>query len=225
MAGFMTYWSKEYIKRLKQAGDHEKLSVIFGSHHTVMPSISSVKVGDVIYPVTLADGAFVVMAKLPVEKIEVAFEYLVRETGQIHHALVPDGFAIEHEYSSQSGRAGEVFYLTNIRAKFNHKSELPEGTKILILREMAAKPHLFHQEPQSCCAAVAASGTQGSTISMRPMPVEVLPTLRFGPDKSKEKPLKLNKNNVPIISSLSGFLRRMNTDTQEIFERAFLYER
>lgn len=33
------------------------------------------------------------------EKIEEAFDYLMRETGQIHSALVPDGFALEHEYT------------------------------------------------------------------------------------------------------------------------------
>lgn len=73
MAGFMSYWSKDYIKSLKKAGDNGELSIIFGSHHTSMPSISSVKVGDLIYPVTLAKGTLCVMGKLPVEKIEIAF--------------------------------------------------------------------------------------------------------------------------------------------------------
>lgn len=68
MAGFMTYWTKDYIKSLKQAEDHGEQSVIFGSHHTSIPSISSVKVGDVIYPVTLAQGTLCVMGKLPVKK-------------------------------------------------------------------------------------------------------------------------------------------------------------
>lgn len=182
MAGYMTYWSKEYIRGLKKAGDNGALSVIFGSHHTKMPSIASVKVGDVIYPVTLADGRLCVMAKLPVEKIEAAFDYLMRETGGIHGALAPDDLAI---------------------------------------RQMKEKPHKFHQEPQTCCAKLAASGTQGSGIEARPLPLEVIPDLRFGPVRSKQKPLRLDKNGIPTIVSLSGAVCRMSEETQAIFESVF----
>lgn len=215
MAGFMTYWSKDYIKRLKKAEDNGALSVIFGSHHTSMPSISSVNVGDVIYPVTLAEGTLCVMGKLPVEKIEVAFDYLMRETGQIHSALVPDGFALEHEYT-----AGGIFYMTNV-GKYENRDDLPKDTKILIPKELKEKSHKYHQEPQSCCAAFAALGTHGSIITVRSLPLEVLPELRFGPAKSEKKPLKFDKNGIPIISTLSGFLRCMSEDTQRIFETVF----
>ena len=54
MAGFITYWPKEYIKNIKEAGEIGDLSVIFGSHHTKMPSIPSVKTGDVIDPVAFS---------------------------------------------------------------------------------------------------------------------------------------------------------------------------
>lgn len=213
MAGFMTYWSKDYIKSLHKAGDHGALTVIFGSHHTSMPSISRVKVGDVIYPVTLAEGTLCVMGKLPVEKIEIAFDYLMRETGQQHSALVPDGFAIEIERS-----IGGVFYQTS----HGCVEDPPERAQILRESDLKSIPHKFHQEPQTCCAAFAASGIHGSMITVRPLPLEVLPELRFGPAKSEKKPLKLDKNAVPIISTLSGFLRCMSEATQEQFERLFL---
>lgn len=216
MAGFMTYWSKEYIKGLKKAGDNGALSVIFGSHHTKMPSISSVKVGDIIYPVTLADGTLQVMGRLPVEKTERAFDYLMRETGSVHSALVPDGFAVQHKYY-----AGGTFYRTNTE-KYERREDLPEGTKILILEELEEKPHKFHQVPQTCCAALAASGTCGSVIKARPLPLEVIPELRFGPSKSKQKPLRLDKNGIPTIVSLSGSVRRMSEETQKIFESVFM---
>ena len=215
MAGFITYWPKDYIKSLKKAGDTGELSVIFGSHHSKMPSIASVKTGDVIYPVTLAEGTLCVMARLPIEKIEVAFDYLIRETGQIHSALVPDGYALEHEY-----RAGGVFYMCN-SGKYEDRKDLPEGTKVLIPKEMKEKPHKFHQEPQTCCAKTAASGSHGSKIETRPLPVELLPELRFGP-KNKEKPLKLGKDGIPSVVSLSGFVRQMSAETEGIFEKIFL---
>lgn len=214
MAGFMTYWPKEYIKNIKKAGDTGELSVIFGSHHTKMLSISSVRAGDVIYPVTLAEGTLCVMARLPVERIEVAFDYLIRETGQIHDALVPDGYALEHEYKS-----GGIFYRTN-SDKYEDKKDLPVGTIILIPNEMEAKPHKFHQEPQTCCAKLAATGNHGSKIETRPLPLEVLSELRFGP-KNKVKPLKLDKNGIPSIVSLSGFVRQMSAETEAIFEHLF----
>lgn len=214
MAGFITYWPKDYIKSLKKAGDTGELSVIFGSQHTKMPSIASVKAGDVIYPVTLAEGTLCVMARLPVEKIEIAFDYLIRETGQIHSALVPEGYALEHEY-----RSGGVFYMCNSE-KYEDRKDLPEGTKILVPKEMEGKPHKFHQEPQTCCANTAASGSHGSKIEARPLPVEILPELQFGP-RNKEKPLKLGKDGIPSVVSLSGFVRRMSSETEEIFEKLF----
>lgn len=214
MAGFMTYWSKDYIKSLHKAGDHGALTVIFGSHHTSMPSISRVKVGDVIYPVTLAEGTLCVMGKLPVEKIEIAFDYLMRETGQQHSALVPDGFAMEIERS-----IGGVFYQTS----HGCVEDPPEGAQILRESDLKSIPHKFHQEPQTCCAKLAVSGTQGMLIYPRPLPVECLPELRFGPTQKKEMPLKLNDKGVPTAMTLSS-TRRMSEATQEQFERLFSTE-
>lgn len=91
----------------------------------------------------------------------------------------------------------------------------------LAVGQMKEKPHKFHQEPQTCCAKLAASGTQGSGIEARPLPLEVIPNLRFGPVKSKQKPLRLDKNGIPTIVSLSGAVRRMSVETQAIFESVF----
>lgn len=73
------------------------IRVVLGSIHTKMPSIANIKVGDVIYPVTLEDGTLTVMARLPVEKVEYAFDYLLRETGEYNGALVPEGVAVEEK--------------------------------------------------------------------------------------------------------------------------------
>lgn len=217
MAGYITYWSKEHVRNLKKAGDDGALSVIFGSRHTMMPSISKVKKGDVIYPVTLAEGTLCVLAKLPVEKIEIAFEYLIRETGLIYSALVPDGYAVEHERAPE---IGGVFYSTS-NGIVDCKADLSDGLQLLIEKDMQEKPHKFHQQPQTCCASLAASGTYGSKIAIRPLPIELIPQLRFGPTKSKQKALRLNKDGVPTVVSLSGFVRRMSEETQEIFESMF----
>jgi hypothetical protein len=87
MAGFITYWPKEHIKRLVKEKDNGLITVIFGSVHTKMPSIKSVKLGDTIYPVTIMDNEFYVVARLPVETIEPAYDYLVRELGNKCGAL------------------------------------------------------------------------------------------------------------------------------------------
>lgn len=90
MAGFITYWPKEQIRELKKNKDNGPIQVVFGSIHTKMPSIKCVKEGDVIYPVTVSDGTLCVVARLPVEKIEPAYEYLVRELGNPCGALIPE---------------------------------------------------------------------------------------------------------------------------------------
>ena len=91
MSGFITYFPKEQVKALEKAGDKGPISVIFGSIHTKMPSIKSVKVGDIIYPITLTDGTINVLARLPVEEIEVAYDYCVRELGNSFGSLTPEG--------------------------------------------------------------------------------------------------------------------------------------
>lgn len=91
MAGYITYFPKEQIKTLEKDKDYRPIKVIFGSIHTKMPSIQSVKIGDIIYPVTIMNGNLYAIARLPVENIEIAYDYLVRELGNSCGALVPDG--------------------------------------------------------------------------------------------------------------------------------------
>ncbi len=90
MSGYVTFWSKDYVKRLEKSGDKGPFTVVYGSHHTRMPSISSVKTGDIIYPVAILKGTLCVMARLEVDRIEPAFDFLMRETGRRYSALVPD---------------------------------------------------------------------------------------------------------------------------------------
>ena len=114
------------------------ITVIFGSIHTKMPSIKSVKVGDVIYPVTLVNNSLYVAAKMPVEQIE-----------------------------------------------------------------------------------VAALSEHGSTIKLRLIPSEKIKELRFGATKSKQKPLKIDKNGNPSILSVSSCIRKMSDETKIIFDSVF----
>ena len=48
MAGYMVYWPGEQIRKLKKAKDTGPIRVVLGSVHSRMPSIASVKVGDVV---------------------------------------------------------------------------------------------------------------------------------------------------------------------------------
>lgn len=100
MSGYITYWPKEQIKKLEKDKDNGPIQVIFGSIHTRMPSIKSVKEGDVIYPVTVSGGTLCVVARLPVEKIEPAYEYLIRELGNRCSALIPDGMDWQDYYTT-----------------------------------------------------------------------------------------------------------------------------
>lgn len=186
MAGFITYWPKDQIKKLNKAKDDGPITVIFGSIHTKMPSIKSAGIGDTIYPVTIMGNTLYVAAKLPVEKIEPAYQYLIRELGNRCGALIPDGMD------------SDAYYNTPINL------------------------HKCHQKPFNCCSETAAVSTHGSSIILRPMPKEMIPQLRFGPIKSKQKALRLDKNGNPSIISVSSNVRRMSDETQCIFESLFL---
>ena len=54
MAGYMVYWPQDRVKELQKAGDEGPIKVVFGSVHARMPAITSVKVGDIVFPITLS---------------------------------------------------------------------------------------------------------------------------------------------------------------------------
>ena len=185
MAGYITYWPKEQIRKLEKEKDNGPITVIFGSVHTKMPSIKSVRVGDVIYPVTITNNSLYVVGKMPVQQIESAYEYLIRELGNRCCALIPEG-ANETEY-----------YDTPI------------------------KPHRCHQMPFNCCSETAAQSEHGSKIKLRLIPSDKINELRFGPTKSKQKPLRVDKNGNPSILSVSSCIRKMSDETKVIFDSVF----
>lgn len=130
MSGYIVYWSKDFISELNRHNDTGPLCVIFGGRHKSMPSISKVRTGDVIFPVTLSGGQLKVMARLPVENIENASEYLIRETGCGISIPIPDRLA---EFIQQAER---------INCKFHQRPQTcadlaASGTKGSLIKERA----------------------------------------------------------------------------------------
>lgn len=219
MSGFIIYWPQEQIRKLKKAKDSGPIQVVLGSIHTKMPSIAKVKVSDIIYPVTLENGALYVMARLPVEKVESAFDYLLRETGDRQAALIPQDTA----YECIAYRGDDPSFLTADGSRYNHIEDLPsEITRIEYLANRKAIPHFCHQDPFNCCSETAASGAKGSSIEPRPISKEKIPELLFGPTKTKQKPLKINSKGELTTLSLSGFARKMSEETKEYFDTLFI---
>ncbi len=216
MNGYITFWSKEYVKELEKHNDNGKICVVYGSQHQRMPSISSIKKDDIIYPVAIRNGTLCVMARMPVEKIEPAFDYLIRETGHYHSSLIPEGILIR-----SNGVYGE-FNMFSGGSGYTDKITLPDNIHTVIYESsFVSKPHRFHQEPITCCAKIAASSENGSLIFPRPIPLETVKTLKFGRTKSTQKPLRLDKKGNLTSISLSGFTRKMSDETFEIFEKLF----
>ena len=89
MAHYMVYWPQDRVEELKKAGDRGPIKVVLGSIHSRMPTIVSIKVGDVVFPVTLMKKRLYAMARLPVTHRECAFDYCMRELGRQHGALIP----------------------------------------------------------------------------------------------------------------------------------------
>lgn len=208
MAYYMVFWPQDRVQQLMKAKDEGPIRVVLGSIHARMPTIASVKVGDVVFVVSLIKKKLYAMARLPVTHREPAFDYLIRETGNYHESLIPKDKVIEF-------RPG--FYWTGDSRSYRSFGEIPAEYQFV---PQAEKPHLLHQEPFNCCSQWAAWGEEGSSIAPRPVPDELIPQLRFGYPKSKEKALRLDKNGNILVMSLTA-TRRMSEETAQIFEGLF----
>lgn len=217
MAGYIVYWPQEQVRKLQKAQDTGPIRVVLGSIHTKMPSIAKVKVGDVLYPVTLKEGMLYVMARLPVERTEAAFDYLLRETGYRQAALIPEGTA----YEEMAWRGGKTTFRTAHAGSVDREALPASITRIELWADRQPIPHLCHQEPFNCCAQTAASGTKGSAIRPRPVPEEKLSELLFGPSRAKQRPLRRNAQGELTALSLSGAARKMSEATQAYFDTLF----
>ena len=91
MPGYIVYWPQDQVRNIQNANDSGPIKVVFGSIHSRMPAITSIKAGDIVFPITLMKKHLYVLARLPVEHREPAYDYLVRELGNYCNALVPEG--------------------------------------------------------------------------------------------------------------------------------------
>lgn len=215
MAGYMVCWPQDRWKEINKAGDVGPIKVVYGSIHSRMPSIASIQVGDVVFPVTQMSKHLYVLARLPVTHRERAYDYCMRELGARHSALIPEGVVEE----SRDCR-GEIYYWSWDCKSYNCLDAVPEGMQVIPLSEQVEKPHLEHQNPFNCCSQWAVWGEEGSSIQPRQLPDEVLPELRFGYPKSKEKALKFTPKGSVLSNSLAT-TRRMSEETFAIFEGLF----
>lgn len=220
MNGYITYWSKEYVGELAKNNDTGPMCVVYGSRHVRMPYISSLKIGDIVYPVTIQNKKFYIMSRLPIEKIEPAFDYLIRETGKPHSCLLPEGVFIKSP--EKLSNIGEFFPKDS---KTGYPAEIFENGLIFIDENgLTDIPHKFHQEPVTCCADISASGVHGSEIFPREVPRELLQKMCFGKTPKTQKPLHFDKDGFPTSISLSGFIRKMSDETIKIFENFFDFD-
>lgn len=185
MSGYMTFWSKEHIRDMKKAGDIGPLTVIYGGRHSKEPSLKKIKVGDVIFPVSLENNKLIVMARLQVERLEDAFEYQLREIGYPCGAIIPEGTLVisDGPFTEKEGRFVEFSngcgYMSKITIPDNITRKIDMNT--LTHRECA-----YHKFPITCCSEIAAIG-RGTTIKGRAIPDDKIPMLLFGNTKSTLK--------------------------------------
>lgn len=217
MAGYMIYWPEEYVLKIIEKKDSGPLKVIFGSHHRLMPSLRNIQIGDTVYPCSIMKETLCVLARMTIVRSEDAFEYLMRETGEYHRSLIPEYAAVE---VIEQGRGGKnsVIYLTSDDDPIPDISELPPNLRLYRQKPI---PHHFHQEPIKCCAETAMSGTDGSSIRVRPMSKGILGSLVFGETESRFRPLRLEENGEPALSALYNRTRRMTPDTKTAFDLLF----
>ena len=223
MAAYVIFWEREYAEELKEHNDRGPIKVIYGSKFVVMPDLSRVNIGDIIYAVTLSGNKLCVMARLPVEKIENAFEYMYREFNCVDRTDIPEGTAVvsRKELGTFAVFSGGMGYLSSKGAHISCIAAIPENvTRIIDKDKLSYIPHLFHQEPVTCGAETALSGEHGSEIFPREISEEALPLLKFGWPPRKQRPISF-KNGLPDIRSFKGYARRMDDFTFKYFEGLF----
>ena len=145
MAYYTVYWPHDWLDELKKSDDTGPIKVVFGSIHSRMPSIASIKVGDVVFPVSLLDRHLYVMARLEVTHKERAFDYCVRELGAHYKSLIPEGVVV---------KTSDTFFCAK-DASYKSLESVPEDLTMIIPGD---KFHCKHQEPFNCCAEWAVWG-------------------------------------------------------------------
>ncbi|MBQ8688191.1 MAG: hypothetical protein IJ512_06540 [Ruminococcus sp.] len=119
------------------------------------------------------------------------------------------GYVVDDHTAKHNSVKGEVY------------EKLPDDIqRIYHSDKLKDVPHLYHQKPRTCCAELAASGN-GSEIHPRSLPIEIVKTMLFGKSKSVQKPLRFDKYDRIMTTSVSGFVRKMSDETMEIFESLF----
>lgn len=119
------------------------------------------------------------------------------------------GYVVDDTTVKHNGIDGEIY------------EKIPDNIqRIYHADTLKEVPHLFHQEPKTCCGKLAASGN-GSEICPRIIPIEVVKTMSFGKNKSVQKPLRFDKNDRIMTTSVSAFVRKMSDETMTIFESLF----
>ena len=204
MAYYTVYWPQDRLDELRKADDNGPVKVVFGSIHSRMPSIASIKVGDVVFPVSLLDRHLYIMARLEVTHKERAFDYCIRELGAHYRSLIPEGVVV---------KTSDTFFCAK-DASYKSLQSVPKNLTMIIPGD---KPHSKHQEPFNCCAEWAVWGDNGSIIKPRLIPDELVPLLRFGYPKSKEMPLRINSKGVVLAQSIAA-TRRLSEESAKIFE-------
>ncbi|MEQ3328189.1 hypothetical protein AAA215_06610 [Phocaeicola vulgatus] len=207
MAYYTVYWPQDWLDELRKSNDTGPIKVVFGSIHSRMPSIASIKEGDVVFPVSLLDRHLYIMARLEVTHKERAFDYCIRELGNPYRSLIPGGVVV---------KVSDAFFCAK-DVSYKSLQSVPENLTMIIPGD---KPHCKHQEPSNCCAEWAVWGENGSVIQPRLIPDEVVPLLRFGYSKSKEKPLRINSKGVVLAQSIAA-TRRLSEESAMFFEGLF----
>ena len=108
----------------------------------------------------------------------------------ITNPFIPEGVVV---------KTSDTFFCAK-DVSYKSLQSVPENLTMIIPDD---KPHCKHQEPFNCCAEWAVWGENGSVIQPRLIPDEVVPLLRFGYPKSKEKPLRINSKRSCVGSKYS----------------------
>jgi hypothetical protein len=101
---YVTLWTKARCGWLRRVRDRGPLRVIFGGHHTSLPSLAHLGIGDTIFPVWICDGQLRVIARMEVGQLMTLSEYACEHL-QMESERLPVG-PIGHDFPGQHPELG-----------------------------------------------------------------------------------------------------------------------
>jgi beta-glucosidase/6-phospho-beta-glucosidase/beta-galactosidase len=97
MSSYIIFWNKNRIETYSKNDDIGPLSITFGGPHQSQPVLGKIKIGDIIFPITVIDGVMYILGRMEIEEIITENEFLEKNIIENKENLVWDQYCIKYK--------------------------------------------------------------------------------------------------------------------------------